>query len=95
MQRFQVLRVVPVVEMPLIAFQGSHGLEGVLGSFQQLSGRDVAEIIGAQIGQQGQADVGGRGAAGDYCHRVFLHIVERQPVIFGTDIGFEEQPHLA
>ena len=50
-QRSQRLRVVPVVEMASVPFQGCHRLERLRGTLDQPSGRQVAEVVGGQVRQ--------------------------------------------
>ena len=44
-QRFQRLRVVPVVEVASVTFQPFHRVEGIRRAFDELSGRHVAEVV--------------------------------------------------
>ena len=53
-QWFQRLRIIPVVEVALVSFQGFHGVECLRRTFDELSGRKVAEVIRGQIRQQAQ-----------------------------------------
>ena len=93
-QRFERARVVPVVEMTPVAFELFHRGEGFVRAVEQLAAGEIAEIARRQVGQQGHADVGGRGAGGDHGRRDFLKIVGRQPVLFRVDQHFEVAPCL-
>ena len=95
LQRLQGLRVVPVEKVAPVPFQPVHRVEGIGGALGELAGRDVPEIVGRQIRQQGKPDIGGRGAVRDARHRMLLIVVGRQPVVFGSDEGLKEVPGLA
>ena len=89
------LGVIPIEEMAAMALQGLHGVHGIGCAFEEPSGGNEAEVVGSQIGEQGQAHVGRGRAMGDDFHRMFLHVIGGQPVILGTDEGVEEGPGLA
>ena len=91
-QRLQRAGVVPVVEMPAISRQRLQCAQRGGSARQQRACADVAKVAGGQIGQQGQSDIGRRSAMRDGLRRVFLHIVWRQPVVFGAGEGLEECP---
>ncbi len=95
LQRLEGLRVVPVEEMSAMPFQPVQGVKGLAGAVGKLAGRDVAEIVGRQIRQQGEPDIGGRGAMRDARDGLFLIVVGRQPVVFGAGEGLKEVPGLA
>ena len=61
-------------------------------ALEQLSGRDVAEVVGRQIRQQRKSHVRRRGAMRDGGDRMFLAVVRRQPVVVRTDERLEERP---
>ena len=63
--------------MALKALQRIHAFQGVDRTSEQLANLDVAEITGRQIGQQGEAHVGRRGAVSEDGDRMFLEIVRR------------------
>ncbi len=65
------------------------------GARDQLVGRDEAEVVGGQGGEQAHADVGGRGAVGDARLGDLLEVVGRQPVIVGAGEGGEVAPGVA
>ena len=50
-QRLQGLRIVPVEEVPSVAFHDFHRAECIGGAFDQFSGRNVAEVECGQIRQ--------------------------------------------
>ena len=84
--------VVPVIEMPAIALQPLHRAKGILGAFDQTAHRQITKVPGRQIGQQGEAHIGGRGARGDHWDRHLLVIVRRQPVFLRGDEGIKKVP---
>ncbi len=61
----QRLRVVPVVEMPLVALHRAHRVQRVRRAHEELAGRNVAEVVGGEVRQQREAHVGGRGPVRD------------------------------
>ena len=91
-QWFQRLRVVPVVEVALVSFQAFHGVECLRRAFDELSGRNVAEVVSGQIRQQRKAHVGRRRAMCDHGNGMLLIVIRRQPMIFRADEGLEERP---
>ena len=91
-QRLQGPRVVPVIEVSLVPIEAIQRAQGIAGAQDQLSGREVAEVVGGQVRQQGETDVGRRGAVRDRLGAVVLHIVGRQPVVLRADKGLEEGP---
>src|SRR3979411_263764 len=91
-QRRQGLGVVPVVEVAAMAFECLHRMQRVGGSFDELAARDVAEVTRRHIGEERQPHCGGRRAMSYDRDRVLLKVVWRQPMIVGTDKGFEESP---
>ena len=95
LQRLERLRVVPVVEMPLEALQFPHAVQGGAAALDQLAHGEIAEIVGRQVGQQGQADIRRRGAVRHHQVRMLLHVIGRQPVIVRPDEGLEIGPGLA
>ena len=78
-QRLQGLRVVPVVEVASVTFQCFHRLECICRALDELSRRDVAEVVGGQICEKGQAHVGRRRAMRNYGSGMLLKIVRGQP----------------
>src|SRR5205085_3185385 len=65
------------------------------GPLNELSRGEVAEIVGGEIRQQRESDIGRRSAVGDARDRVLLIVVGRQPVVLGSDERLEEVPRLA
>jgi hypothetical protein len=78
--------------MPPVPLEAIQRAQGIAGAQDQLSGREVAEVVGGQVRQQGEADVGRRGAVRDRIGAVVLHVVGRQPVVLRADEGLEEGP---
>ena len=91
----QSLRVVPVVEMSLVALERGHRLKCFRGAFDQGAGRDVAEVRGREARELRNADVGRRGAVRDHGAGLLLEIVGRQPVVLLDDELLEVGPGLA
>ena len=91
-QWFQRLRVVPVVEVSLVPFQGFHSPERVRRTFDEVSGRKIAEVVGGQIRQQGQSHVGGRGAMRNDGNGMLLIIIRRQPMVSRSNECLKESP---
>ena len=78
--------------MATMAFERLHRMQRIGGSLDELAARDVAEVARGHIGEQRQPHVGRRRAMGDGRDGVLLKVVWRQPMIVGTDKGFEECP---
>jgi len=81
-QRFQGLRVVPVVEMTSMSRQGLHRAQRILRALDELPRRKVSEVVGGQIREERKPHIGRRGAMCDRCDAVFLVVVRWQPMIF-------------
>ena len=94
-QRFQRLRVVPVVEVASVPFQRFHRVERIRRALDELSGRNIAEVVRGQIREQRQSHVGRRRAMRDHGNGMLLIVIRRQPMIFRTDEGLEERPGLS
>ncbi len=94
-QRLQGAGVVPVEEVAAVALEAVEGVERGGGALEQARQRDVAEVVGGEVGEQPQADVGRRGAVGDHLGGELLHVVGRQVVVLVADEGLEEAPGLA
>ena len=76
------LRVVPVVEMPLVSLQRSPSCPCAFAvRSEELAGRDVAEIVGGQIREQRESHVRRRRAVRDHRDRMLLLVVRRQPLV--------------
>ena len=91
-ERTQVTRVIPVVEVAAKTLEAVHSTKR---RFQPLDcGHDAepAEIVRRDGGEQIQADIGRRGAMGHDRCRFFLKIVGRKHVVFRADKGLEESP---
>ncbi|MCY1280466.1 hypothetical protein D9M70_292520 [compost metagenome] len=50
--------VVPVVEVPAVTVEAGHGRQGPFAALQQAPCAQVAEVIGGQVGQDGDPDIG-------------------------------------
>src|SRR5450631_3562443 len=91
-QRRQRLRVVPVVEMAAMAFEGFHRAQRINGPLDELPGCDIAEVARAYIGEERQTHIGRRRAMGDRRDGVLLKIVRREPMIVAADKCLEVSP---
>ncbi len=91
-QRRQGFGVVPVQEVAAMARQLVQRAERQCGAFGDRALLQIAEVPCRQIGQQGQPDVGRRGAPRHHQCRMFLDVVRRQPVILLAHPGLEERP---
>ncbi|MNB96792.1 hypothetical protein D3C81_405540 [compost metagenome] len=91
-QRRQGFGVVPVQEVAAMARQLVQRIEGEGGTFSDRAQLQIAEIPRRQIGQQGQADVGWRGAPRHHQRRMLLDVVRWQPMILLAHPGLEEGP---
>ena len=94
-QRFQRLRVVPVVEVASVPFQRFHRVERVRRALDELSGRNVAEVVRGQICEQRKSHIGRRRAMRDHGNGMLLIVIRRQPMIVRTDERLEERPGLS
>ncbi len=94
-QGLQALGVVPVVEVPAIALQPAHAGEHPFQALQQPAAAQVAEVMGRQVRQQGQAQVGGGRAMGYPLLGLLLQVVRGQPVVLGADVLVEKGPGAA
>ncbi len=94
-QRSQRLRVVPIEPMALVLVHPVHGVERRRRALDHLPVGDVAEVSRREVGQQRQADVGGRGSMRHAFDRMLLHVVRRQEVVFTRHVGLEECPGAA
>ena len=94
-QRFQRLRVVPVVEVAAVPFHGLHRAQCTRRALDELSGRNVTEVVRGQIREQRQPHVGRRRAVRHHGTAILLIVIRRQPMIFRADEGLEERPGLA
>ena len=89
------LRIVPVVEVPTVPFQGLHRVEGICRAFDELPGRQIAEVVGGQVREQRQSHIRRRRAMRDSRNRMLLIVIRRKPMIVRTDEGLEERPGLS
>ena len=91
-QRLEGPRVVPVVEVPPVARHPIQRRERPLRPRDHLARGDVAEVVGGEVREQRQADVGRRGAVRDPVRRILLEVVRRQIVVLRPDERLEEPP---
>ena len=83
---------IPVEEVAAIALEPPHSIEGIVQPSEKLGQVEISEIIGTEVGQNSQPDIGRRRTAGKNSNRLFLVIVRRQPVIIGAHEMLEEVP---
>ena len=88
------LRVVPVVEVPPIPLQRFHAAQRICRAYDELSGRQITEVVSRQIGKQRQSHVGRRSTVRDGDRRMFLHVVGRQKMVVRSDVRLEIGPRL-
>ena len=81
LERPEVGRVVPVVEMTAIALQPLHGRKRRLDALHRLDRADPAEIAGGHGRQEVEAEVGRRRPLRDDRLGILLEIVGRQHVV--------------
>ena len=91
-ERAQIARVVPIVEMAAEAREVAHGGERRLQPLGRLGGSHPTEIAGRRRGEEIQAEIGRRGPVGEDRDRVLLEIVRRQHVVGRRHEGLEEPP---
>ena len=92
LERAEIARVVPVVEMPAELFKSAQRGEGGFEAFQRFPCADPSQIVRREHGQERQTHVGRRGAVRHDRIRIFLKIVGRQPVVSFRDECLEESP---
>ena len=94
-ERAQIARVVPIVEMSAEALQPAHRRERRLEPIDRPVGSDPAEIARADDGKEIEAEIGRRRPMRDRRRRIVLKIVGRQHVVGRRDEGLEEPPGAA
>ena len=93
-ERQSRLGVVPVVEVPAMPLQRFHSAQCIRRARDELSGREITEVMRRQVGKQRQSHVGRRSPVRDIERRMFLHIVGWQPMVVRADVGLEIRPGL-
>ena len=78
--------------MPVVSLQRIKRAQGIGRTLEELSGRDVAEVVRGQIRQQRHADVGRRRTMRDRRPAIQLVVVRRQPVVLRAHKALEEGP---
>ncbi len=76
-QGLERLRVVPVIKVPLVPVEGLHRSQRIGEALDQSSGRDIAEVVGGQVGKERNAHVGRRRSMRNLANGNFLVIVGR------------------
>ena len=94
-ERAQIARVVPIVEMAAEALQTAHRRERRLQPLDRLAGSDPAEVASADDGKEIEAEIGRRRPMRDRRRRIVLEIVGRQHVVGRRDESLEEPPGAA
>ena len=91
-ERAEVTRVIPVIEVTTETLEAIHRFERGFEPLDCSHGAEPAEIVRSDGGEEIQPEVGGRRAVGhDWCW-LFLKIVGRKGVVFWADKGLEEPP---
>ena len=91
-ERAEVTRVIPVIEVTTETLEAVHRSERSFEPLDCSYGAEPAEIVRSDGGEEIQPEVGGRRAVGhDWCW-LFLEIVGRKGVVFWADKGLEEPP---
>ena len=91
-ERAEVTRVIPVIEVTTEPLQAVHRAERGFEPLDRGQGAEPSEIVRGDGGEEIQPEVGGRRAVGHDRCRLFLKIVGRQGVVLGADKGLEEAP---
>ncbi len=94
-ERAQIARVVPIVEVSAEALQAAHRRKRRLEPFDRLVGPDPAEVASADDGKEIEAEIGRRRPMRDRRRRIVLKIVGRQHVVGRRDESLEEPPGAA
>ncbi len=81
--------------MTPVALQALQGGKGVLQPGRKLGQPGIAQVVGAQRGQQVQADIGRRSAVRHRLTWGFLVMVGRQPAIARANELLKKQPGAA
>ena len=84
--------VVPVVEVPAITVERTHGRQRGGRPLDQPPRSQVSEVISCQGGQETEAHVGRRRTARHGGLRHHLHVVRREPMVVGAHMHLEERP---
>ncbi len=94
-QHREMMRVIPVQQ---VAAEPGHLLDGaqrVAGAYQQLLRVDVTQVVGGDVGDEQQTDVGGRTPVRHHAFGALLEVIRGQPVVLGAHESLEEQPRAA
>src|SRR2546430_17063771 len=70
-------------------------MERLRRAFNELSSRNVTEVIRGQVGEQRESHIGRRSPMRDHGNGMFLIVVRRKPMILRTDELLEERPGLS
>ncbi len=89
------LHIVPVEKMAAVSFHFFQDAQGISGPPHQVPGREVAEVVGAEVRQEREPDIGGGSHAGRARFGFFLVIVRGEPVAIGGDERFKKAPRFA
>ena len=91
-ERTQVARIIPIVQVAAILSHASHGSQGRFQPIYGLGGSDPGEVPRACDRQKVKADIGWGGPVGHHRLRRFLEVVWRQGIFGGRDEVLEEAP---
>ena len=95
LERAQVARVIPVVEVAPEPLEAPQRLEGRLEPSERLEAAEPAEVARGGRRQQIEPDIRGRRAMRDDGLRILLEVIRRQVMVGGTHEGLEEAPRAA
>ena len=91
-ERAEVTRVIPVIEVTTETLEAVHRSERGFEPLDCSHGAEPAEIVRRDGGEEIQPEVGGRRAVGHHWCRFFLEVIGRKGVVFWADKGLEEPP---
>src|SRR3972149_4302356 len=94
-ERAQVTRIIPVIEMTTKTLEAVHRAERGFEPLDSGHGAAPAALVRGNDGKEIQPEVGRRWAVGHDRGRIFLKIVGRKGVVFRADKGLEEPPGAA
>ena len=95
LQRAQLVRLIPIVEMATEPLQSFHGCERRLEALQRVERSQPAEITRGDHRYKIQDEICGLRSVSDHRRRSFLKIVRRKHVVIRRDELLEEPPSAA
>ena len=94
-ERLEVLRLVPVEEVPLVVREALDALERAAHAQRQLARAEVAEVVRRERREEHHADVRRRRAVGRLLARLLLVVVDGEPLVVRAHEHVEEAPRPA